>query len=100
VDAVSQRRAEVWKVRAADGPFRKRPLAPIESNREFIVLGGDWVIVVVSRGVAEAAKLTMRSWGSLAAAMQGSKLKIKISTFGGLTPTLTLPFCLVTCSSL
>jgi hypothetical protein len=58
---VSQRRAEVWKVRAADGPLLSRPLAPIESNRELIV-PVELSKLVELRGDAEAAKSTMRSW--------------------------------------
>jgi hypothetical protein len=35
--AASQRRAEVWKVRAAGEPLLVRARAPIESNRELIL---------------------------------------------------------------
>lgn len=61
VAADSQRRAEVWKLRVAEGPLLSKLLALLESNREFIL---DVLLsqVLELRGGAEAAKLTMRSW--------------------------------------
>jgi len=69
--AVSQRRADVWKNRVAEGPLLARPRAPSESIREFILDVSLSKVVCLLGDTSGGEIEDAESW-CLDAAIQGS----------------------------